>query len=157
VVCGFGSYQNNPWFVNFCFRLLKRLTRSAGFARTQSFPNAPPRYLRPALYEYHFTDFATRRKDRRMVATRAEGRLYASFGNPKAGSINRSFRPKQENGHADAMLNPAGGSAKKQIGQEAVSVRAHRHQTATLLLDPFDDFRDRIAVSQFCVRGNSAD
>ena len=27
------------------------------------FPANPPRYIRAVLYEYHFTDFATRRKE----------------------------------------------------------------------------------------------
>jgi hypothetical protein len=26
------------------------------------FANAPPRYIRALVYEYHFTDFATRRR-----------------------------------------------------------------------------------------------
>jgi hypothetical protein len=26
------------------------------------FPNAPPRYIRAMVYDYRFTDFATRRK-----------------------------------------------------------------------------------------------
>jgi hypothetical protein len=26
------------------------------------FPNAPPHYIRAVVYDYHFTDFATRRK-----------------------------------------------------------------------------------------------
>ena len=57
-----GSYRNNPWFVNFCFRLLKGSPEVLALIEHNPFPNAPPRYLRPALYEYHFTDFATRRK-----------------------------------------------------------------------------------------------
>src|SRR5271157_254589 len=46
------------------------------------------------------------------------------------------------------MLDLGGGGAEKQVGQEAVSVGAHRHQVTTLLLDPFDDFLDRLAERQ---------
>ena len=53
-----------------------------------------------------------------------------------------SFRPEKKNGHADAVLDAAGCRAKKNIGEEAVSVRAHGHQIAALFLNPFDDFLD---------------
>ena len=47
-----------------------------------------------------------------------------------------SFRPEQQNRDADAVLNPAGGGAEKNIGQKSVAMRAHRHQIAALLPDP---------------------
>ena len=70
---------------------------------------------------------------------------------------NASLRAQQEDGHADAVLNAAGGGAEKNIGEKTVSVRAHRHQVAALLPDPLDDFLRRIAVSQFRLGGNPAD
>jgi len=66
-----------------------------------------------------------------------------------------SFRSKQEHRYADAMLNSAGGCAEKQVRQEAVPVGAHRDQAAAFPLNPFNDFCDGVAISQFGVRGNS--
>src|SRR6266568_7491733 len=60
---------------------------------------------------------------------------------------------QKQNRCADAVLHPAGGGAKKHIGKEAVSVRAHGHQVATLLLDPFDDLIRRFAVGEFGLGG----
>ena len=51
-------------------------------------------------------------------------------------SFEASLRAEEEHGHADAVLDAAGGGAEKQVGQEAVSVRAHRHQVAAFLLEP---------------------
>ena len=44
---------------------------------------------------------------------------------------------------------------EKQVGQQAVPVRAHRHQVAAFLLNPFDDFPLRVAVGQFGLGGNA--
>ena len=57
-----GDYRGNPWFVNFCFRLLQNSPEVVCLLRHNPFPQAPPRYIRAVVYEYHFTDFATRRK-----------------------------------------------------------------------------------------------
>jgi len=65
------------------------------------------------------------------------------------------LRPEKQNGHTDTMLDLAGGVAEKQIGEEAMPVGAHRHQVATLLLHPPDDFSGRIAIRQLCLGGNA--
>ncbi len=57
-----GNYQQNPWFVNFCLRLLQGSPEVVALMERNPFPNGPPRYIRAVVYEYHFTDFATRRK-----------------------------------------------------------------------------------------------
>lgn len=57
-----GHYQQNPWFINFCLRLLQGSPDVLALLERNPFPNAPPRYIRAIAYEYHFTDFATRRK-----------------------------------------------------------------------------------------------
>jgi len=56
------DYRQNPWFVNFCVRLLQGSPEVLGLLERNPFPNAPPRYIRAVVYDYHFTDFATRRK-----------------------------------------------------------------------------------------------
>lgn len=56
------DYRENPWFVNFCIRLLQGSPEVLGLLEKNPFPNAPPKYVRAVAYEYHFTDPATRRK-----------------------------------------------------------------------------------------------
>jgi predicted DCC family thiol-disulfide oxidoreductase YuxK len=56
------NYQNNPWFVNFCVRLLQGSPQVLTLLEKNPFPDAPPKYIRAVVYEYHFTDAATRHK-----------------------------------------------------------------------------------------------
>jgi hypothetical protein len=62
-----------------------------------------------------------------------------------------SFGAKQQHRHADAVPYPAGCRSEKQIGYESVSVRAHGHQIAAFLLNPFDDFVGWLAKRQLGV------
>ncbi len=55
-----GDYNGSPWFVNFMARLLEGSPEVLALLRRNPFPAAPPRYVRALLYDYHFTDFATR-------------------------------------------------------------------------------------------------
>ncbi len=55
-----GRYQQNSWFVNFCVRLLQGRPEVLALLKTNPFPT-PPRYIRAVVYDYHFTDAATRR------------------------------------------------------------------------------------------------
>ncbi|MEW6306665.1 MAG: lipase maturation factor family protein [Verrucomicrobiota bacterium] len=56
-----GDYRGNPWFVNLVVRLLQGSPDVLGLLEHNPFPDAPPRYIRAVLHEYHFTDSATRR------------------------------------------------------------------------------------------------
>ena len=58
-----GSYRDNPWFMNCCYRLLQGSPVVLAELERNPFPQEPPRYIRASLYEYHFTDFATRRAE----------------------------------------------------------------------------------------------
>src|ERR1700675_179100 len=60
-----------------------------------------------------------------------------------------SLRFEEQNGHIDTMPDSSGSSAEKNIGKETVSMRAHGHQIATLLLDPFNNLIRRFTVRQF--------
>jgi lipase maturation factor 1 len=51
-----GDYRQNPWFVNFCARLLQGSPEVLALLANNPFPSRPPRYVRAGLYEYHFTD-----------------------------------------------------------------------------------------------------
>jgi hypothetical protein len=55
-----GDYRGNPWFVNFLVRLAQGSPKVLALLERNPFPEKPPRYLRAVLYEYHFSDFATR-------------------------------------------------------------------------------------------------
>ncbi len=57
-----GSYRNNPWFVNFCVRLMQGSPQVLALMGKNPFPKAPPKYIRAVVYDYTFTDIATRRK-----------------------------------------------------------------------------------------------
>lgn len=56
-----GRGQPSPWFLAFCARLLEGSPKVLALLGHNPFPDAPPRYLRAVVYEYHFTDLKTRR------------------------------------------------------------------------------------------------
>ena len=55
------DFRSNAWFGNFMVRLLQGSPDVLGLLGKNPFPNAPPKYIRAMLYDYSFTDFATRR------------------------------------------------------------------------------------------------
>jgi hypothetical protein len=50
-----GTYRHNPWFFSLLGRLLHSSPDVTCLFAHNPFPNAPPRYVRATLYEYHFT------------------------------------------------------------------------------------------------------
>jgi hypothetical protein len=54
------SYQRSPWFAHLLERLLEGSPDVLALLERNPFPERPPRYLRAVLYEYRFTDAATR-------------------------------------------------------------------------------------------------
>jgi predicted DCC family thiol-disulfide oxidoreductase YuxK len=56
-----GSREQNPWFGNFCGRLLQGSPDVLALLAKNPFPGHPPRFIRAELYNYHFTNFAERR------------------------------------------------------------------------------------------------
>src|SRR6266571_3627167 len=58
-----GNYEENRWFMEFLIRLLQGSRPVLGLVAHNPFPEAPPRYARALVYDYHFTDLATRRSD----------------------------------------------------------------------------------------------
>jgi predicted DCC family thiol-disulfide oxidoreductase YuxK len=57
-----GDYPQNPWLVSFCLRLLEGSRPVLALLQRDPFPRAPPQYIRAVIYDYRFTDFATRRR-----------------------------------------------------------------------------------------------
>lgn len=58
-----GDYQNTYWFLNFMGSLLRGNPEVLKLLADNPFPDTPPRYVRATLYNYRFTDFATKRSD----------------------------------------------------------------------------------------------
>jgi hypothetical protein len=56
-----GTYRDNPWFVNFVYRLLEGSPPVLALLGPNPFPAAPPRFIRAEIYDYAFTDWHTRR------------------------------------------------------------------------------------------------
>jgi hypothetical protein len=50
------SFENVPWFHNFCVRVLQGSPDVLALLAYNPFPERPPRYLRAELYRYHFGD-----------------------------------------------------------------------------------------------------
>ena len=55
------DYRREPWFMNFLVRLLQGSPEVLALLQKNPFPDPPPRSVRAVLYEYRFTDVATRR------------------------------------------------------------------------------------------------
>jgi uncharacterized membrane protein YphA (DoxX/SURF4 family) len=56
------NYRQNPWFINFMARLLQGSPDVIHLLARNPVPAAPPRFVRAIVYEYRFTDIATRRQ-----------------------------------------------------------------------------------------------
>jgi lipase maturation factor 1 len=55
-----GDYHGNPWFVNFCIRLLQGRPEVLALLEKNPFPDSPPKYIRASVYDYRFTGFGSR-------------------------------------------------------------------------------------------------
>ncbi|CAL1533703.1 unnamed protein product [Lymnaea stagnalis] len=52
-----GNYQNNPWFLNLIYRLLRNQPEVIELIGHNPFPDQPPQFIRATLYHYHYTSF----------------------------------------------------------------------------------------------------
>ncbi|HEV7503266.1 MAG TPA: lipase maturation factor family protein, partial [Vicinamibacteria bacterium] len=57
-----GSCEESPWLARLFERLLEGSPPVVGLLGDNPFPERPPRYVRALVYDYHFTDLATRRR-----------------------------------------------------------------------------------------------
>jgi len=48
------SYRDHPWFINFVAKLLENDKPVLSLLKSNPFPNAPPKFVRAELWEYHF-------------------------------------------------------------------------------------------------------
>jgi hypothetical protein len=56
------DYGREPWLLSFCRRLLQGTPEVLDLLEENPFPRAPPRFIRAVVYDYRFTDAATRRR-----------------------------------------------------------------------------------------------
>lgn len=52
----YGSYQRNPWFINFVRRLLEGSPEVLALLEHNPFPDEPPRFVRARVLDYRFSD-----------------------------------------------------------------------------------------------------
>ncbi len=73
-----GTYRQgrNRWFISLERRLLEGSSSVLALLEHNPFPDDPPRYIRAVLYDYHFSDWETRRSEG-VWWTRERLRLYA--------------------------------------------------------------------------------
>jgi len=57
-----GDVRREPWFLSFCKRLLEGSPPVLDLLARNPFPEGPPHFVRATVYDYHFTDAATRRR-----------------------------------------------------------------------------------------------
>jgi hypothetical protein len=69
------TYQNSPWFTQLMRRLLEGSPEVIGLLARNPFADEPPRFIRATVYDYHFTDWKTRR-DTGDWWTRTDSRPY---------------------------------------------------------------------------------
>jgi hypothetical protein len=55
-----GNVRSNPWFASLAVRLLEGSPCGGVAACFEPFGDRPPRYIRATIFEYSFTDSATR-------------------------------------------------------------------------------------------------
>jgi len=70
-----GTAEQNPWFRNFCIRLLEGEKDVLQLLARNPFPDAPPRFLRARIQDYRFTTAEERRRSGRFWEP-GEARLY---------------------------------------------------------------------------------
>ena len=91
-----GGYQQNPWLVNFCVRLLEGSRPVLALLEPSPFPHSPPRYIRAVVYEYYFTDFATRRQTGAWWSRAGKGAVSspAVFAGPRRTEVGAALGPQ---------------------------------------------------------------
>lgn len=68
-----GDVRQNPWFVNFCLRLLQGSRPVLDLLKENPFPQMPPKFIRAVVYNYQFTNFKERSESGDWWKRRFEG------------------------------------------------------------------------------------
>ena len=72
--------QQNPWFKHLVVRLLTGSEPVLALFAYNPFPDEPPQYVRARLYQYHFSDWQTRRETGAWWTRRYQGEFYPAAG-----------------------------------------------------------------------------
>ncbi len=80
-----GDYRYQPWFGSFLLRLLQGSPEVLRLLEYNPFPGRPPRYIRAVVYDYHFSDFETKRTKGEWWRRNVKG-LYAPVASLKESS-----------------------------------------------------------------------
>ncbi|MGP8199748.1 MAG: lipase maturation factor family protein [Limisphaerales bacterium] len=97
-----GGARENLWFLNFETRLLENSPAVLALLGRNPFPKTPPKYIRALLYEYHFTDMATRRATGRWWRREYKGVYVPAISLPENPN---GIAPGRKTA---ALLNPGG-------------------------------------------------
>jgi hypothetical protein len=92
------NFQQNPWFGNFCFRLLQGQREVLALLQHNPFPDHPPRYLRAVLYGYHFTNYSARQKTGAWWRRERKGEYMPTLTLPDRSQVVLNFRTGTERG-----------------------------------------------------------
>jgi hypothetical protein len=83
------DYRANPWFVQFCGRLLQNAPDTLALLKINPFPDEPPRFVRALIYEYHFTDLASHRATHDWWTRELKGAYLPVISLRQSDSVNR--------------------------------------------------------------------
>jgi hypothetical protein len=70
------SFRENPWFSQLMVRLLQGEPAVTRLLATNPFPDKPPRFIHAITYDYHFTDWSTRRRTGAIWTRRYNGEYF---------------------------------------------------------------------------------
>jgi hypothetical protein len=74
------NFQNNPWFRGLIVRLLEGRHEVTSLLAGNPFPNKPPRFIRAVTFDYHFTDWTTRRNTGAIWIRTLQGDYFPAVG-----------------------------------------------------------------------------
>jgi hypothetical protein len=70
------NFQETPWFSQLIVRLLQGEPAVTRLLGTNPFPDRPPRFIHAITYDYHFTDWSTRRRTGAIWTRRFNGEYF---------------------------------------------------------------------------------
>jgi predicted DCC family thiol-disulfide oxidoreductase YuxK/uncharacterized membrane protein YphA (DoxX/SURF4 family) len=113
-----GGPRENLWFLNFEMRLLENSPQVLALMGRNPFPKAPPKYIRAQLYEYHFTDTATRRATGHWWRREYKGAWFPPFALPEN---NHGIPPARQSAGQSAKRVPLSNSDELSDAQTSAS------------------------------------
>lgn len=84
-----GDVRQNPWFVNFCVRLLEGSRSVNNLLAENPFPQLPPKFIRARVYNYEFTTFAERQESGNWWKRRFRGEYLRPISQNKIKTVSK--------------------------------------------------------------------